>query len=334
MGVAWYITRRVGWAVIATWLILSVAFILLRLTPDVQIAELQFQAAQAGGDPEAVAEAFRQRRGLDRPLRVQYIDFMSNMVSLNWGWSQTRSQPVMTAIVQAIPYSMMYGVPAVILSTVFGILIGLYSATHQYTRSDYAATFFAFFGVSIPNFWFAIVLLVVFGTIFSWVPIVFDPQAAKINGEFALSALVSWENIRQLILPVVVLTTGAIAGLMRYSRAEALEYVQAQFVKTARAKGVSERVILYKHIFRPASVPIATILVGDLLGIIFVSSYLIEVVFGIPGLGTLSFRAIVQQDTPLVLGTILIPTFLAIIGNLAQDLAYMVLDPRIDYGDR
>lgn len=334
MGLAWYITRRVAWAVIATWLILTIAFVLLRLTPNVQIAELQFQAAQAGGDPQAAAEAFRRRRGLDRPLYAQYIDFMMNMLSLNWGWSETRSQPVMTAILQAIPYSMMYGIPAVVISTVLGILIGLYSATHQYTRSDYAATFFAFFGVSIPNFWFAIVLLVIFGTLLGWVPHVFDPQAAKMNGEFAIATLISWENIRQLILPVVVLTTGAIAGLMRYSRAEALEYVQAQFVKTARAKGVSERTILYKHIFRPASVPIATILVGDLLGIIFVSSYLIEVVFGIPGLGTLSFRAIVQQDTALVLGTILIPTFIAIVGNLAQDIAYMMLDPRIDYGDR
>jgi len=121
---------------------------------------------------------------------------------------------------------------------------------------------------------------------------------------------------------------------MRYSRAEALEYVEADFVKTARAKGVSERRVLYRHIFRPASVPLATILVGDILTIVLASSYLIEVVFGIPGLGKLSFDAIVNQDTELVLGTVLVPAFLVILSNLAQDIAYTVLDPRIDYGDR
>jgi peptide/nickel transport system permease protein len=120
---------------------------------------------------------------------------------------------------------------------------------------------------------------------------------------------------------------------MRYSRAEALEYVEADFVKTARAKGVSDRMIVLKHILRPASIPLATLLVGDLLGIIFVGSYLVEVVYGIPGLGTLSYRAIVNQDTALVFGTIFVPTFIAIVGNLAQDLSYAYLDPRISFGD-
>ena len=164
----------------------------------------------------------------------------------------------------------------------------------------------------------------VFGSVLGWVPILFDPSAA----------LFSIANLKQLVLAIVVLTLSSIAGLMRYSRAEALEYVQAEFVKTARAKGADERTVLYKHIFRPASVPLATILVGDLLTIVLASSYLIEVVFGIPGLGLLSFQAIVEQDTPLVLGTVLVPTFLVIMGNLAQDIAYTVLDPRIDFGDR
>lgn len=323
-GMGWYVLKRTIWAVIASFAILTVAFVLLWVTPDPQLASIQFQAAQAGGDAEAAAEAYMIRRGLDRPIYVQYLDFLTNMVTLDWGWSETRSQPVMTAILESIPYSMMYAVPSLILSTILGIAIGLYSATHQYTKADYAATFFAFFGLSIPDFWFAIILLVVFGSVLGWVPILFDPNAA----------LLSLANLKQLILAIVVLTLSSIAGLMRYSRAEALEYVQAEFVKTARAKGVDERTVLYKHIFRPASVPLATILVGDLLTIVLASSYLIEVVFGIPGLGLLSFQAIVEQDTPLVLGTVLVPTFLVIMGNLAQDIAYTVLDPRIDYGDR
>ncbi|ELY94691.1 ABC transporter permease [Natrialba chahannaoensis JCM 10990] len=323
MSMTTYILRRVAWAVVASLIVLTLTFMLLYFTPDTQLAEMQFQAAQAGEDPQEIGDAYESYYGYDQPLHVQYVDFMGNMLSLDWGWSETRSQPVTTAIADAIPYSMMYGVPSIIISTILGIAIGLYSATNQYTRSDYAATFFAFFGLSIPDFWFAIILLVIFGVMLGWVPILFDTNVA----------IFSLENAQQLILPIIVLTLSSIASLMRYSRAEALEYVEAEFVKTAKAKGVEGRRILTHHIFRPASVPLATILVGDLLGIILVSSYLIEVVYGIPGLGMLSFRAIVNQDTPLVMGTVLLPAFLTIIGNLAQDVAYTVLDPRIDYGD-
>lgn len=319
-----YVLRRIVWAIVAVLLILSLTFFLLYFTPETQLTELQFQAAQAGQDPNSVGDAYERYHGLDQPISVQYIEFMTNMVSLNWGWSETRSQPVITAMAEAIPYSMMYAVPSIFLSTILGIAIGLYSATHQYTRGDYAATAFAFFGLSIPDFWFAIVLLVVFGGTLGWVPILFDTSVAT----------VSYANVKQLLLPVTVLTLTSVASLMRYSRAEALEYVEAAFVKTATANGIGERRLLFRHIFRPAAVPLATILVGDLVGIVFVASYLIEVVFGIPGLGTLSYRAIVNQDTALVVGTVLVPAFLTIIGNLAQDIAYTMLDPRIDYGDR
>ena len=324
MSMAGYIGKRVAWAVVASFLILTVTFILLRITPNPQLASVQLEAAQSGADAEEAVEAYRIQRGLDDPVYVQYFDYLRNMATLDWGWSETNSMPVTQAIAEAIPYSLMYAVPSLLLSTVLGLVIGLYSATHQYTKKDYAATFFAFFGLSIPDFWFAIILLVIFGSFLNWVPILFDPNVA----------VFSFANAQQLVLPVVVLTLSSIAGLMRYSRAEALEYVEAEFVKTARAKGVSERRVLYRHIFRPASVPLATILVGDLLTIVLASSYLIEVVFGIPGLGKLSFDAIVNQDTELVLGTVLVPAFLVIISNLAQDIAYTVLDPRIDYGDR
>jgi len=324
VSMAGYIGKRVAWAVVASFVILTITFVLLRITPNPQLASVQLEAAQAGADAEEAVEAYRVQRGLDEPLYVQYFDYLRNMATLDWGWSETNSMPVTQAIAEAIPYSLMYAVPSLLLSTVLGLVIGLYSATHQYTKKDYAATFFAFFGLSIPDFWFAIILLVVFGSFLNWVPILFDPNAA----------VLSLANAQQLVLPVVVLTLSSIAGLMRYSRAEALEYVEAEFVKTARAKGVSERRVLYRHIFRPASVPLATILIGDLLTIVLASSYLIEVVFGIPGLGKLSFDAIVNQDTELVLGTVLVPAFLVIISNLAQDIAYTVLDPRIDYGDR
>lgn len=324
MNTVWYVLRRLAWTAVASLIVLSLTFFLLYFTPDTGLSELQFQAAQAGNDPEQVGEAYEAYHGLDQSVHVQYAEFMGNILSLNWGWSETRSQPVTTAIAEAAFYSLQYTVPAILLSTVLGIAIGLYSATHQYTRTDYAATFVAFFGLSIPDFWFAIVLLVLFGGVLGWVPILFDPTVATF----------SVANVQQLILPTVVLTLTSIASLMRYSRAEALEYVEAQFVTVAKAKGITERRLLYRHVFRPSSVPLATIVVGDLVGVVLVASYLIEVVFQIPGIGYLSYRAIVAQDTALVLGTVLVPTIVVILGNLAQDVAYTLLDPRIDYGDR
>ena len=321
---AWYVARRVGWAFVVAFIIVSVTFALLQVSPDPGLAQAKFQATQSGGDAQSAAAAYRQRRGLDQPVWQRYVNYVGNVATGHWGWSDTRSQPVTAALLDAYPYTLMYSVPSVILSTVLGMAIGLYSATHQYTKSDYAATLFAFFGISIPNFWFGIVLLLVFSVTLGWFPILFDPNLST----FSIA------NIRQLVLPVVVLTTGAIATQMRYGRAESLEYVGATFVKTARAKGASSRRITYRHIFRAALVPLSTILVGDVLALLVSSSVLVEVVFGIPGLGRLVFDAIEQQDTALVLGTTFIFVAIGVIGNLLQDLAYTVLDPRIDFSDR
>jgi peptide/nickel transport system permease protein len=327
MGLKWYVARRIAWSVIVACLILTVTFVLLEYAPDAELARVQFRAAASGESAATAAEAYAGRRGLDGPMWERYLAYLTNLAAGDWGWSHTRSQPVLEAILTALPYSLMYTVPAVLASTVLGIGIGLYSAFNQYSKTDYAATFVAFFGISIPNFWFGIVLLLIFAVHLGWVPVLFDAELARVRP-------LSLANARQLALPVFVLATSAIAGTMRYARAEALEYVHAAFVKAARAKGASEWRIVTRHVLRPTLVPLSTILVGDLLGVILSASYLVEVVFGIPGLGRLSLEAIRRQDTALVLGTTLVPAFVAVIGNLLQDLAYVVLDPRIDYGDR
>lgn len=320
----WYLARRLGWTLMATFIILSLTFGLMAASPDPQASQFVYQQAQQGVSYEEAQEMYKKSQGLDKPLWEQYTGYMVGVFTLDWGWSNTRGQPVFDAIADAWPYSVMYGTPALIISTLLGVAIGLYSATHQYTRADYSATFFAFFGLSIPDFWFGIILILVFGVHLDWIPIYFQSDIPTF----------SLENVRQLIAPIIVVTLSSIASEMRYSRAAALEYVNAEFVKTAKAKGASSWRIVTRHIFRPALVPLSTILVVDILNIVLVSSYLVEVVFGIPGLGLLSYKAIVQQDAPLVLATVLIPTFIAIIGNLVQDIAYTVLDPRIEYGDR
>jgi peptide/nickel transport system permease protein len=312
--------------------------VLLQIAPGDGRAAFAFAAATEGGNVTQAQQTFEQIRGLQGSLTERYVRYMTNMATGDWGWSFTRNQPVITAMAQAYPFSLQYALPTTLFAIVLGYGIGLYSATHQYTLADYFGTFVAFFGISIPNFWFAIMLILIFA-VRAFEVTLFGVQLLPLPSFYQTSVVeqhgwVSWENARQLILPVVVLTTGSIAGNMRYSRAEALEYVHAEFVKTARAKGAGGWRILLRHILRPAAVPLMTIFIADILGLLFAGAYLTEVIFQIPGLALLSFNAILNQDTPLVMGTTLIPVLLVIVGNLLQDIAYTLLDPRIDYGDR
>lgn len=321
MSMAWYVTRRVIWAGIAVFVILTVTFGLLAASPDPQASAAAIQAAQAGDDPGAAQERIAQLRGEDRPVTEQYVDFMVSMFTLEWGDSYVYNEPVLGVIADAWVYSAVVVVPSTIIAVAAGFTIGVYSATHQYTKTDYAATFVAFFGISVPNFWLAIMLVLLFGVSLEWLPVTYDTQAS----------FWSLEHVKSVLLPIVVLTTSAIASQMRYARAECLEYVDAAWTKTARAKGVDERQVTVRHIFRPALVPLTTILVADLVGIIFATAYVVEVIFQIPGLGLMSYNAILRGDTPMVLATTMIPAFIVIVANLFQDIAYTVLDPRISY---
>jgi peptide/nickel transport system permease protein len=194
----------------------------------------------------------------------------------------------------------------------------------MYSWRDHVATGFAFFGYAIPNFFFGIILLLIFGVWFEVVPISYDTGAP----------VFSLQNARQLILPVFVLVTGSIGATMRVSRNESAEFQNSDFMKTAKAKGVSPLRAYAFHVMRPTMVPLSTTLVGQLLALFIGSSLLVEVVFGIPGLGRLTFEALLSQDTNLVLGSTLVFTFIAVVGNLLEDLVFTVLDPRINYDDR
>lgn len=340
MSMRWYVVRRLAWTLLATYFALSITFGLLALSPNTGEMQASFAAASSGGDPEAAREAYRERRGLDEPLHERYVGYMTNMVTFNWGWSTMRNQPVMAAIGDAWPYSAQIMIPSIIAAAVVGFGVGLYSALHRHTPTDYGATFFAFFGISIPNFWFAIMMILVFSvwmqgqTWFTLAGLELPSALAPPTYYHTGIGFFTLQNLHQIIMPIIVVATAAIAGQMRYSRAAALEYVQAEFVKTARAKGASEWRVLTRHILRVALIPLSTILIAEALALLWAGALLAEVVFQIPGIGLLAYKAIIDQDTSLVLATTLIPVFLALFSNLLQDLAYVWLDPRIDYGDR
>ena len=324
MGVGRYIVARMAWAAMVSLIIVTITFLLLAFAPNPSVSEAATQAALQGGDPAAAAERERALRGLDQPLYVRYADFLRGVYTFEWGWSQNRAQPVTAALKEGIYYTAQYSIPWTVLTLLIGPLVGVYSAANMYSWRDHIATGVAFFGWAIPNFFFGIVLLVIFGVHLEWVPISYDPTVP----------VVSVANAFQLLLPVVVLVTGSIGAIMRVSRNESAEFQNAAFMKTARAKGVSPLRAYAYHVMRPTMVPLSTTLVGQLLVIFLGSSLLIEIVFGIPGLGRVTFDALINQDTTLVLGAPLLFTFIAVIGNLIEDIVFTILDPRISYDDR
>ncbi len=316
-----YIIKRLFYSVIIAWGILTVTFILLRIGPSSPVDRYILNIAARGSDVESVRQAIEARYGLDKPLLEQYFDYMGNLLQGNWGWSFSASMPVM----DLIGSHWIYSFQLILLSTIFAILLGIglgvLSAVKQNTRFDYAASIFSFIGISIPNFWLGLMLIMAFAVNLGMFKTYYDTSYS----------IWSLENLRQLILPVLALGTGELAGYVRYTRSSMLDNLHKEFVTTARAKGLPERTVIGKHVFRNAMLPLVTIIMFDLGSVVFGGAYLTEIVFGIPGLGQVSFNAIFANDYAVVVAVTLISTFLVLFINLATDILYTYLDPRIRY---
>jgi peptide/nickel transport system permease protein len=325
MGRSWlrdYIIKRLIYSVIIAWGILTITFILVRVGPSSPADKYLANIAARGGDPAQVTAAVEARYGLDKPIYVQYFSYMGNLFRGNWGWSFSTSLPV----IELIKTHWIYSFQLILLSSLFaafiGMLIGIYSAVKQYTKTDYAFTFLSFIGISIPNFWLGIMLILIFSVKLGLFKTYYDTTLP----------LFSLDNLKALVLPVITLGTGMLAGYVRYTRSAMLDNLRKAFVTTARAKGLPERTVIGKHVFRNALLPLVTIIMFDLGSIVFGGAYLTEIIFGIPGLGQISFNAIFANDYPVVVAVTLIGTFMVLLVNLATDISYTYLDPRIRYG--
>jgi peptide/nickel transport system permease protein len=228
-------------------------------------------------------------------------------------------------VMELIKIHWVYSFQLIFLSMIFaaalGILIGVCSAVKQYSKFDYVTTVFSFIGISIPNFWLGIMLILLFSVKLGWFKTYYDTSLP----------LFSLGNLKALILPVITLGTGMMAAYTRYARSSTLENLRKEYVKTARAKGLPERVVIGKHVFRNAMLPVVTIIMLDLSGVVFGGAYLTEIIFGIPGLGRISFNAILADDYAVVVAVTLIGAFVTLFFNLLADIAYTFLDPRIRY---
>ena len=320
-GLQGYILRRLIYAVLITFGVVTVTFILLRLGPNSPADRYLANMSVRTQNPTEVAAAIEARYGLNKPLWQQYSSYIVNLFRGDWGWSFSTSMPVMKLIEKHWIYSFQLILLALVFSAVLGMLIGIYSAVRQYTKLDYLATFLSFVGISVPNFWLGIMLILLFSVKLGWLKSYYDTSLA----------ILSLANLKALILPVISLGTGMMAGYTRYTRSAVLDNLRMDFVKTARAKGLPETKVVGKHVLRNAILPIVTIIMFDLSGVVFGGAYLTEVIFGIPGLGRISFNAIFANDYPVVITITLIGSLIVLLTNLATDIAYTWLDPRIHY---
>jgi peptide/nickel transport system permease protein len=324
VGKSWlrtYIIKRLIYAVIIAWGIVTITFILVRAGPGSPADKYLINIAESGKDVSQITAAIEQRYGVDRPLWEQYGNYMVNLFQGDLGWSFSTSMPVIDLIKRHWIYSFQLILLSSIFAALLGISIGIYSAVKQYTKIDYAATFLSFIGISIPNFWLGVMLILLFSVKLGIFKVYYDTTLP----------LFSLANLKALILPVITLGTGMLAGYVRYTRSAMLDNLRKGFVTTARAKGLPERAVIGKHTLRNAILPLFTIIMFDLGSIVFGGAYLTEVVFGIPGLGQVSFNAVFHDDYPVVVAVTLIGTFLVLFVNLITDVVYTYLDPRIRY---
>jgi len=282
-------------------------FFMLRMLPGDPAQVLAGQMAT----PEEI-ENIRHQLGLDRPIYEQYVTYLSRLARFDLGRSARTQNPVTQEIWARLPNTLLLAVVAITLACLFGIPAGIISAVRPYSWIDYLVTTSALFGMSMPVFWLGLMLVVVFSVILKWLP-------AGGTG--------SWQNV---ILPSVTLAAFVVAFIARMTRSTMLETLSQDFTTTARSKGLQERVVVIKHAFKNAMIPIITV-VGLQFGLLLGGAVLTETVFAWPGVGRLIVDSILARDYPVIQGAILVFGLLYIMVNLVVDLIYALVDPRIRY---
>ncbi|HYP62077.1 MAG TPA: ABC transporter permease [Thermomicrobiales bacterium] len=294
----------------------------------------------ARGDPEAVA-ALRHEMGLDRPLAVQYLDFLSGAIHGDLGRSYRSNAPVADEVLSRFPATIELAVVALLIGSTIGFAAGVLAATKRGSVFDFTSTLGALIGVSIPTFWLGMILIIIFGVWLQWLPIsgrVNPRLGADPNAHFLiLSSLVhgDWvifkDAVRHVILPALTLAGWPAAIIARMTRASLIEALEQDYIRTARAKGLTEQRVVRSHAFRNALIPIVTV-VGLELGGLLGGAVVTETVFAWPGVGKLTADAIAARDYQVTQGVVLLLGAVFVTINLVVDLFYAFIDPRIRYG--
>lgn len=318
-----YIAKRLLFMVPLLFGITVICFTVMHLAPG-SPTDLQTQM-----NPRAsveMKERLRSMYDLDKPLPVQYIRWVGKLARLDLGVSfSTDRRPVADKILERLPITILLNVLSMLLIFVVAIPLGVVSAVRQDSLFDRVTAVIVFIGFAVPTFWLALLLMILFGIHLGWLPI---SGIRSLNAEYLPPAMAFWDLIRHLILPVLLAAFGGLAGLSRYMRANMLEVIRQDYILTARAKGLSERAVIYRHALRNALLPVITILGLSIPGLIG-GSVIFETIFAIPGMGQLFYMAVMARDYPVVMGILFIGAVLTLFGNLIADVFYALADPRI-----
>jgi peptide/nickel transport system permease protein len=310
-----YLARRGAAFVVTLFLVSVLVFVVIRVLPG----DPALLIMGTEGSLEA-ADRLRQAMGLDRPLALQYVRWLGDALRGDLGRSIQYDLPVGELIVSRLPVTLPLALLAAMFMVTAAVPLGLYAATHHRRAGDYLAMIVSQLGISIPQFWSGLLLILLFSVTLGWV---------RSGGFDGWSAGV-WPALRSLLLPAVALGLFQAAVLVRATRSAVLDVLREDYVRTARAKGVSERLVVGKHTFRNALIPIVTV-AGLQLGQLMAGAIVLESVFALPGLGRLALGAISARDLPVVQGVTLFVASGIVLINFLVDLAYGVLDPRIRY---
>jgi len=300
-----------------------ICFTVMRLAPG-SPTDLQTQM-----NPKSSAEMRERLRTLyelDKPLHVQYLSWLKRISRGDLGTSfSSDHRPVAEKILERLPVTIVINLLSLLIIIAVAVPLGVLSAVRQGSFFDKATTVLVFIGFAVPTFWLALLLMIFFGIHLGWLPI---SGLRSLNYEY----LGAWDQLmdlaKHLILPVFVSAFGGLAGLSRYMRANMLEVIRQDYIMTARAKGLSERQVIYKHALRNALLPAITILGLSIPGLIG-GSVIFETIFAIPGMGQLFYMSVMARDYPTVMGILLTGAVLTLVGNLIADVSYAVADPRI-----
>lgn len=322
MGLLVYIGGRLLQAVPILFVIVLINFALIHTAPGDPV---YFLIGAAEVTPEYI-ENLRREFGLDQPLWKQFITYLSKILQFDLGYSFRFREPVLSLILSRMPATLLLMGTALIFSSVIGILLGVLAARRPYSIGDYSATFISLGGYSMPVFWLGQIMLIVFALQFAWFPT---------QGMYSLRApSAGWGRVldvaHHLVLPALTYSFYHLALIFRLTRVKMQEVMALDFIMTARAKGASERRVVYKHALRNAMLPVVTV-IGLNFGFMLAGSVLTETVFAWPGMGRLLYEAIGARDYPVLMGLFTILSIMVICANIMTDVAYALIDPRVVY---
>lgn len=309
-----FLLNRLGQSIILLFLVTVITFFLINLAPGGPSSVMRMDAS-----PEE-RQAMVEKLGLDQPVLVRYVDWLKNALQGDLGISFTSSEPVIQRIAERLPYTIELTLFTIAISVIVGIFFGVLSAIKRGKAQDHVINFISVIGLSVPAFWLGLMLILLFSVTLGWLP---SSGVGTRGADFNL-----WGWISHLILPVLILTTTVLPNIVRFTRSSMLEVISQNYIRTARAKGAKESVVLYIHALRNALIPVVTI-IGMLIPRLLSGAVITEAIFGWTGIGTLIIDAARGRDYPLVMGVTVVITIVVVLSSLIVDLLYSRIDPRV-----